>query len=42
MNSPCSRKNFESEYPKVNRSRGAAVYTQFETRTREDVNWKFA
>jgi len=33
--------NFESEYPKVNRSRGAAVYTQFETRTREDVNWKF-
>jgi macrolide transport system ATP-binding/permease protein len=34
-------KNFEREYPKVNRSRGAAVYTQFETRTREDVNWKF-
>jgi predicted permease len=33
--------NFESEYPKVNRSRGAAVYTQFETRTREDLNWKF-
>jgi predicted permease len=34
-------KNFEREYPKVNRSRGAAVYTQFETRTREDINWKF-
>src|SRR6267378_4973017 len=33
--------NFESEYPKVNRSRGAAVHTQFETRTREDLNWKF-
>jgi predicted permease len=33
--------NFEGEYPKVNRSRGAGVYTQFETRTREDVNWKF-
>src|SRR5712664_1493125 len=34
-------KDFEREYPKVNRSRGAAVYTQFETRTREDLNWKF-
>jgi macrolide transport system ATP-binding/permease protein len=34
-------RNFESEYPKFNRSRGAAVYTQFETRTREDLNWKF-
>src|ERR1700674_5805837 len=35
-------KNFESEYPKVNRSRGAAVHTQFEMRTRaDDVNWKF-
>src|SRR5450755_1956557 len=34
-------RNFEREYPKVNRSRGAAVYTQFETRTREDDNWKF-
>jgi macrolide transport system ATP-binding/permease protein len=34
-------KNFEREYPKFNRSRGAAVYTQFETRTREDLNWKF-
>jgi len=34
-------KNFEREYPKVNRNRGAAVYTQFEARTREDLNWKF-
>jgi macrolide transport system ATP-binding/permease protein len=34
-------KNFEIEYPKVNRSRGAAVYTQFQTRTLEDGNWKF-
>src|SRR5713101_625474 len=35
-------KSFEQEYPKVNRSRGAAVHTQFEMRTREDdVNWKF-
>jgi predicted permease len=35
-------KNFESEYPKVNLSRGAAVHTQFEMRTRaDDVNWKF-
>jgi len=34
-------KNFEREYPKVNHSRGAAVYTQFEARTREDLNWKF-
>jgi predicted permease len=34
-------KNFEREYPKVNGSRGAAVYTQFEARTREDLNWKF-
>ena len=33
--------NFEREYPKVNRSRGAAVYTQFQTRTIEDGNWKF-
>jgi predicted permease len=36
-------KNFESEYPKVNRNRGAAVHTQFEMRTRaDDVNWKFS
>jgi macrolide transport system ATP-binding/permease protein len=34
-------KNFEGEYPEVNRSRGAAVYTQFETRIREDESWKF-
>jgi putative ABC transport system permease protein len=35
-------KNFEREYPKVNLSRGAAVHTQFEMRTREDdINWKF-
>src|SRR5713226_8624881 len=35
-------KNFEDEYPKFNRSRGAAVHTQFEMRTRDDdVNWKF-
>ncbi len=36
-------KNFEREYPKDNRSRGAAVHTQLEMRTRDDdVNWKFA
>jgi predicted permease len=34
-------KNFEREYPQVNLSRGAAVYTAFEARTREDLNWKF-
>jgi macrolide transport system ATP-binding/permease protein len=34
-------KNFEVEHPNVNRSRGAAVYTQFEIRTREDENWKY-
>jgi predicted permease len=35
-------KNFESEYPKVNGKRGAAVHTQFEMRTRDDDgNWKF-
>src|ERR1700719_4993384 len=34
--------NFETEYPQVNRSRGAAVHTQFEMRTRgDDGNWKF-
>jgi predicted permease len=34
--------NFEHEYPKLNRGRGAAVHTQFEMRTRgDDVNWKF-
>jgi len=35
-------RNFEREYPKLNRSRGAAVHTQFQMRTREDDgNWKF-
>jgi macrolide transport system ATP-binding/permease protein len=34
-------KNFEREYPNVNHSRGAAVYTQFEARTIEDGNWRF-
>src|SRR6202521_227111 len=35
-------KNFEGEYPKFNRGRGAAVHTQFEMRTRnDDGNWKF-
>jgi macrolide transport system ATP-binding/permease protein len=34
-------KGFELEYPKLNRARGAAVYTQFQTRTIEDGNWKF-
>jgi predicted permease len=35
-------KNFEREYPKLNRSRGAAVHTQFQMRTRADEgNWKF-
>ena len=34
-------KNFEDEYPQVNRGRGAAVFTQFQTRTIEDDNWKF-
>src|SRR5271163_4132241 len=33
--------NFERDYPKVSRSRSAAVYTQFQTRTIEDDNWKF-
>jgi predicted permease len=34
-------KQFQSEYPRVSRGRGAAVYTQFQTRTVEDDNWKF-
>jgi macrolide transport system ATP-binding/permease protein len=35
-------KNFETDYPKFNRGRGAAVHTQFQMRTREDdTNWKF-
>jgi predicted permease len=33
--------DLEREYPKVNRSRSAAVHTLFETRTLEDDNWKF-
>lgn len=34
--------DFEREYPKLNRDRGAAVRTQFEMRTRDDYNeWKF-
>src|SRR6266849_1482802 len=33
--------DLEREYPKVNRSRGAAVYTQFEARTIVDGNWRF-
>jgi predicted permease len=36
-------KNFEHEYPKLNRDRGAAVRSQFEMRTQDsDVNWKFS
>ena len=35
-------KNLETQYPQVNRGRGAAVHTQFEMRTRaDDQNWKF-
>jgi len=35
-------RDFEREYPKFNRDRGAAVRTQFEMRTRDDDgNWKF-
>lgn len=33
--------DFALAYPKMSRSRGAAVYTQFEARTRADLNWKF-
>ena len=36
-------KNFERDYPKLSRDRGAAVRTQFEMRTRDDnVEWKFS
>lgn len=36
-------RNFEREFPKSNRDRGAAVRTQFEMRTQgDDVNWKFS
>ena len=34
-------KGFERDYANVTRSRGAAVYTQFQTRTTEDQNWRF-
>ncbi|MGE5277061.1 MAG: ADOP family duplicated permease [Acidobacteriota bacterium] len=35
-------RNFEREYPKTNRERGAAVHTMFEMRTQStDANWKF-
>jgi len=35
--------NLQSQYPDVNRGRGATVHTQFEMRTRpDDGNWKFA
>jgi predicted permease len=34
-------KNFALEYPQFDRGRGAAVYTEFQTRTLEDDNWKF-
>lgn len=35
-------RDFEREYPKFNRDRGAAVRTQFQMRTRDDdKNWKF-
>ncbi len=36
-------RDFEREYPKLNRDRGAAVRTQFEMRTRDDDEpWKFS
>jgi ABC-type antimicrobial peptide transport system permease subunit len=36
-------KNFEREYPRFNRGRGADLHTQFEMRTRDDdINWKFS
>ena len=34
-------RDFQRQFPKFNRDRGAAVHTQFETRTQEDQNWKF-
>jgi predicted permease len=34
-------RNFERDYPKVNRGRGATVYTRTEERTLEDGNWRF-
>ncbi len=36
-------RDFEREYPKLNRDGGAVVRTQFEMRTQDnDVNWKFS
>ena len=36
-------RDFEREYPELNRDRGATVRTQFEMRTRgDDINWKFS
>jgi macrolide transport system ATP-binding/permease protein len=32
---------FERDYPRINRDRGAAVWTQFEARTSGDGPWKF-
>src|SRR5207237_3055778 len=35
-------KNFERDYPDLNRNRGAAVHTHFEIQTRDDnAEWKF-
>jgi predicted permease len=34
-------KQFETQYPNLSRGRGASVYTQFQSRTIEDDNWKF-
>jgi macrolide transport system ATP-binding/permease protein len=35
-------RDFEREYPKLNRDRGATVRTMFEMRTQDnDINWKF-
>jgi macrolide transport system ATP-binding/permease protein len=36
-------RDFEREYPRVNRERGAAVRTMFQMRTQDgDANWKFS
>ena len=40
----CWRRDFERDYPELNRNRGAAVRTQFEMLTRTDTDaspWKF-
>ncbi|HYX20661.1 MAG TPA: ADOP family duplicated permease [Thermoanaerobaculia bacterium] len=34
-------RQFEVQYPETSRGRGAVAYTQFQTRTIEDDNWKF-